>query len=548
MKTRLGALTGICAAALTLGSAVEGSAAVEPGSSGTPFCRGQVAHDYAAPLRSMPRLHQVPPSGQLPFAPPNTFLKPPVREVFVPNGSGRAWVSYGFSATPGHHRVFRLGWQIQLDVYRVNEQGQPVELVAKKLKQVGIVGEATFDRIRLAAALPAAPGFYRADLVFAKKGRRLARYGKYMRVVRPATKVGMLGSTSEPAPGAELLVRVANYGTEAVIYGEPLKIEQRQGDRWVYYPIYLGPWHRIRIRLLGGGLGSCESVSLPSDLPAGKYRVTKRLAIPARVVSWKFRIGGTKSAFCGVDVPPIKDYLRPFEGLAKLREFSVDGRLGVGPPALRIFRPESHLISIGYGGVPWRSGLDGSVQQKHRLDWRIITRLEKINREGELVRVAIERRQVVATVRKFMEARFGFRGSIPRGLYRFTFEIDNLAGKRLERRQEYLRALPARSELKLGISPSTLHPGESAELRFENLGTIATEYRSNYRLVKSVGVEIPTGAIFPKVLVRLQPGYASGCFSFQAPADIPPGRYTIVSGIRDPLRGHIEVSSDVTIE
>jgi hypothetical protein len=233
----------------------------------------------------------------------------------------------------------------------------------------------------------------------------------------------------------------------------------------------------------------------------------------------------------------VKDYLAPLERLPRISEFPTSGRLRVGPSSLRIRPPREHLVAIGLSGFESGGHVEG--RPSHRaLHWVVASRLERIDKnghEGKLVRSKV---QAVPTVKSFASSNFGFPGrNIKPSLYRLTVEIKNAGDKTLEKHQEYFRALPARSDLRLTTNFATLRPGERGFLRIDNYGTVRANYGFGYQLWNEQGEEVPSTLMFSNIALFLGPGEAGRCFSFEAPKDAPPGAYRIGAHAGDPVGG-----------
>lgn len=233
----------------------------------------------------------------------------------------------------------------------------------------------------------------------------------------------------------------------------------------------------------------------------------------------------TDPSFC-VRQQILRDYLAPVSHLSKAPGFLESGRLRVGPPALRIYPPAENVVAIGKGRFEVWASVGGN-HKSQALDWWVISRLQRINRRGERVGVAKEKKQHVPTVGAFERRDFGFGGRVPAGFYRLTIAIENARGASLTRYQEFFRALPVRSQLRVSSNFTTLARGESGDVRVDNLGTVPAAYGVGYRLFNAQGEEVPVEAVFPDVLLRLPAGDAGSCISFTAPTQLLPGEYRI---------------------
>lgn len=243
----------------------------------------------------------------------------------------------------------------------------------------------------------------------------------------------------------------------------------------------------------------------------------------------------------------LRDYLEPLSQVPRGAGFANSGRLKVGPSVLRIYPPKENIVAINKGRFEVRAQVEGRRHQSQSLNWQVNSRLERINTQGKRVGPLKEKRQHVSDVGSFGRRDFGFSGRVSAGFYRLTIEIKNKGGTRLARYQELFRALPARSNLRLTASFTTLSPGETGYLRVDNLGTVPAGYGVGYSLINDRGEEVPVEAIFPNIMLKISAGYAGSCFSFKAPVHVTPGEYRIQAEAGDALRPFGPLSTSVTI-
>jgi len=170
------------------------------------------------------------------------------------------------------------------------------------------------------------------------------------------------------------------------------------------------------------------------------------------------------------------------------------------------------------------------------LNWWVVSQLERVNGRGEGVLVK-SRRQFVQKVAGFNSRDFGFASTGARpGLYRLTVEIQNDAGKLVERHQEAYRALPAESDLRLSKSFESLAAGDVGMIRIDNYGTVDASFGENYRLWTASGEEVPVNRVFVNVAYKIAGGVAAECWAFVVPQDLAPGEYIIGSIARDDIK------------
>lgn len=172
-----------------------------------------------------------------------------------------------------------------------------VRTVRQKRETVDVV----YRSQQLNFTVPAdySPGVYRYELEVSKLGgARLARYGQYVRILRPTVKPALSVEATAGADGAELQLQVSNLGTTAISYGKggPERIERFEDGEWRKVDILdRGRVLRSLRGVTAGRRGPCESVRIAADAPAGRYRVVlkvyPRLAKQARVVRAALRLG-----------------------------------------------------------------------------------------------------------------------------------------------------------------------------------------------------------------------------------------------------------------
>jgi len=242
------------------------------------FCGDRIAHDYAAPFSRMPKLHRPPPTGRLPFAPPHTSFNRSESPILAPGNPGGSEYSYSLEAEPGNNRTFTLNWTVLARLIEVNRFGESERVIDIQRREIGRVSETEFNRIVLHFAIGPRPAFYRVDTFFRRaNGQRLARYGEYLRVVKPNFSAHLVINSGAAKAGDALLFRVTNPGTELLRFGEAFSIEQFVGDAWGVFPASIGPWHRVLLSLPPGQKGKCQTFTIPENMPPGRYRIKKDL-------------------------------------------------------------------------------------------------------------------------------------------------------------------------------------------------------------------------------------------------------------------------------
>lgn len=235
-------------------------------------CRDHIVVNYAAPLKKMRRIHEVPQrGGRLPFAPASVSLESFTGSVVpgssrvgfflgVPDADPQAWVKGIFGETR---------------VVVVNKSGASRRVLASRRTALSRLLSRKRESYTLGPlSVPGTPRFYRLDVIFKKwTGARLATYSQYFRVVPVRTRVSI--AVSDASPGARLVWRLENQGTTGLIYGLLAAVERHSGFGWVATDLLPSGAPDVAITLPGGFAGACESVKLPDTLEPGSYRIRK---------------------------------------------------------------------------------------------------------------------------------------------------------------------------------------------------------------------------------------------------------------------------------
>jgi hypothetical protein len=256
-------------------------------------CEQRVVRDYERPMESMPPLTGAPISGKLPFAPRNTgFELKPGPFVFTLGASAPS-AGFGLSVPSGNpDRLFELNWTITVQLSRVNRRGKIVRVVGSKGRTLRTISDRAFDGLDMSLPIPASVGIYKLQVTFSRlNGKRLGRYGQYIRVVAPSSSVRLVTRPASIDPGQSVRFWVENLGTEATSYDPAFTLERlMDGREWVDQPLSITAWPRIRFGLGAGEAGACQFYTLPSATIPGQYRITKSVG-DRRITSSVFRVG-----------------------------------------------------------------------------------------------------------------------------------------------------------------------------------------------------------------------------------------------------------------
>jgi hypothetical protein len=254
-------------------------AALLPAGAAAAICdEGPPARDYARPLKRLPHMPAGPRDEHLPFAPARVFFNHSLGgPLFV--GGGQVGYSLSFSPwTEGNAWSPLLNWTVEARYVRVDRRGRPLRLMGravhevKRLRADEVGGQRSHALEFLFGA--GRPGLYRLEITFeGAGGRRLGRYGEYLRVLRPVTDVRLRLDRATAAPGERIEAWLENYGTTSIFTGLYRSIQYFDGSSWVLAPGGApGPTLAIGIGVGPGASLGCWGFTIPADEPEGLYR------------------------------------------------------------------------------------------------------------------------------------------------------------------------------------------------------------------------------------------------------------------------------------
>lgn len=256
------------AALLAAGSPATGSAA--PG----PFCSSPVVDNYWAPVEKLQPIPAVPEGGVLPFAPAGMTLGATGPQRILVGGS-----SIGFhlanSAPATSAKPPRLKWIVLERLIRLTHEGR--RLHPSGLKRIDLKQLPAGKHRGLTFPLPATPAIYSLEVTIQNhRGRLLARYGQYVRVVERTVSVGIaLSAYDKVAPGSYLESCFENHGT-ATVTPTGTSLEHLQGSTW--RPVPVGPQYSPAQspiqRTLGPGEAERIATLVPPNAHPGLYKLT----------------------------------------------------------------------------------------------------------------------------------------------------------------------------------------------------------------------------------------------------------------------------------
>jgi hypothetical protein len=111
----------------------------------------------------------------------------------------------------------------------------------------------------------------------------------YARVptARPNIAVRLVANRPSFSPGETVYFRLENVGATSInMIGEPFAVERYSDGRWVRDPATPDGFRRKAWGLLRPGrAGPCQSVSLPTEMAPGRYRISKEIRVGQRARS-----------------------------------------------------------------------------------------------------------------------------------------------------------------------------------------------------------------------------------------------------------------------
>jgi hypothetical protein len=245
-------------------------------SAGAAFCETGIVHNYKQPLEQLPHIREAPLREHLSFGPARIFMGQIGSGPLV---VGSDAVGFGLSYSPfypGHHLSPPLNWLVEAQLARVDRHGRTTQTLEKISKRVGRL-RSTDDQPSgdLDLSFPVSkPALYRVEITFTDRtGKRLGRYGKYFRVLRPSQDARLTLNGTEFHPGETVTARLENHGTDSLSYGLGRTIERYDGSTWTVAPeSSQGAVPAIGLSSGPGESASCWSFTIPPSEPPGRYR------------------------------------------------------------------------------------------------------------------------------------------------------------------------------------------------------------------------------------------------------------------------------------
>ena len=268
-------------AAVLAGSPATGGAAKHPkkakaktpAAATGPFCSAPVVDNYWAPVEKLQPIPAVPEGGVLPFAPEGTTVSATGPQRLLVGGSNIGFrLTNGAPATTAAPK--RLNWVVLERLIRLTDEGR--KLHPSGLKRIDLKQLPAGKHRGLTFPIQAKPAVYSLEVTIQNgRGRKLGRYGEYVRVVERTLDVGMtLAAYDKIAPGSYLESCFENHGSASMtVTGGYL--ERLDGSTWKAVPIgpQYNPTPTTPGSFLGPGASEPRYTYVPPNALPGLYKV-----------------------------------------------------------------------------------------------------------------------------------------------------------------------------------------------------------------------------------------------------------------------------------
>jgi hypothetical protein len=247
------------------------AAAKKAATAPAPFCSSTVIDNYRAPLETLQTIPAVPEGGALPFAPEGMTLG-----ITGPQGVLVGGSNVGFRLTNSATEATStkpLNWTVLERLIRLTQNG--THLHPAGLKRINLAQLPAGTHRGLTFPIPDTPAVYSLEVTIQNhRGRRLGRYGQYIREVPRTVNAGLtLSTTDDVAPGSTLEACFENHGSASIASGAT-SLERFDGSAW--HPVVVGPRYVVPTpaasRILGPGEGERIGFYVPPNALPGLYR------------------------------------------------------------------------------------------------------------------------------------------------------------------------------------------------------------------------------------------------------------------------------------
>jgi hypothetical protein len=278
-RQRSFALLALAVALLALATAglpAAGAAKKKPkkkAATSTVFCGSPVVDNYWGTIEKLKPIPAVPEGGVLPFAPEGLTLGITGPQGLLVGGS----TSIGLRLTNAAAATPRLNWVVLERLIRFSADGSKIQPAG--LKRIDLRQLPAGKHRGLTFPLTAAPGIYSLEITIQNhRGRRLGRYGEYVRVVNRTVDVGIkLAAYDNVAPGTYIESCFENHGSTAVA-PTGTSLERFDGLLWRPVAAPVGPQYAPAQspiqRALGPGEAERIGTLVPPGAKSGLYKLT----------------------------------------------------------------------------------------------------------------------------------------------------------------------------------------------------------------------------------------------------------------------------------
>lgn len=233
---------------------------------------------FTAPFSALPPVHEIPPSGELPFGPAGLLLQYP--QPAIAKGEP---LSYLIRARDHPNHVYRLGWSVRITATRIGGEGNRNRDSVSRRYQVKSA-KLYWDPANFSVRPPSI-GVYRVQISVAD-GRELGEFDQYVRVGPRQDKARLLIGPHPIKAGAAVMTRILDAGNTFLSYGESVKLMRKSGSGWedVTPPdLFNG---LVAFGVAPGEAGACQEVILPSGAVPGTYEVKRLVEFADRHSRW----------------------------------------------------------------------------------------------------------------------------------------------------------------------------------------------------------------------------------------------------------------------
>ena len=245
---------------------------------------------------------------------------------------------------------------------------------------------------------------------------------------------------------------------------------------------------------------------------------------------------GARAAVLDCANRKLVDYERPLRRMRPIPRIPDSNRVPFGPRGLRLSR-SSAPVFVGPDTVGFQITNASTENTKRWQGWVATSALFTVNGTGKTLQQVRSRRQSLRDLFRGRIENLGlgsFRVSALPQYYRLEVLFQH-QGKVAGRYAEYLRVLPQRVDVRLGLRDTTVQPGQHLVWRVENYGTTIVEFGLSFKVERYTPdgwvIDPITPAGFPQIGFYIGAGIAGRCESLSLPIDMEPGRYRLTKDV-----------------